>query len=307
MSVKQGVRGPAQVAGTEAGRRADLAFLVLLALIWGTSYLWIKISLRSFTPVQNTAGRLALGAIALVAYCLLRRVRLPGDPRVWGHLVILAVVANVTPFFLFAYGETTVHSAVAGILNATTPVFTALVAAAAGSERFNTAKLGGLALGLAGATLIFEPWYAASDVASAGGLACLGASACYGVGFVYASKVLGGRGLKPLALSAAQLSAAALIALAIAVVAGDPVPSFRLDAFGALAILGVVGTGIAYVINYRLIVNRGASGAALVTYLIPVVAVAVGWVTLGERITIPMLAGTATVLLGVALVRRSRV
>ncbi|HEX2053859.1 MAG TPA: DMT family transporter [Actinomycetota bacterium] len=306
LSVEQ--RGRAHVAtlGTEANRRADLAFLVLLAFIWGTSYLWIKISLRSFTPIQNTAGRLTLGALALLAYCLARRVRLPGDPRVWGHLVVLAVLLNVTPFFLFAYGETMVDSAVAGILNATTPVFTALTAAAAGSERFNPSKLAGLALGFAGAALIFEPWHAASEVASVGGLACLAASACYGVGFVYASKFLGGRGLKPLALSASQLSAAAVIGLAVMAASGAPAPEIRWDAFVALGILGVVGTGAAYVINYRLIVNRGASGAALVTYLIPVVAVAVGAVFLGDEVSLAMLAGTATVLAGVALVRRSK-
>ena len=284
---------------------ADLAFLFLLALIWGTSFLWIKVSLRGFTPVHNTVLRLSLGAGVLLAYSAIKGVRLPRDRQVWLHLAVMASMANVTPFFLFAFAETTVDSAIAGVLNATTPLWTAAVAAIAGTERFNSPKLLGLALGFGGAVLIFEPWTSGSRAMTLGGVACLVASACYGLGFVYAAHFLAGRGLKPLSLSAAQLTAAALLSTLLLPFGGSA-PPLRMDAWIAIAILGVLGTGIAYVINYRLIVNRGASGAALVTYLIPVVAVTVGAATLNERITLNVIGGAAVVLIGVALIRTSR-
>lgn len=283
--------------------RADLLYLFLLASIWGTSFLSIKVSLRSFSPVQNTVFRLWLGALALLSYSLIRRSRLPREPIVWVHLTALAAVANLVPYFMFALAEQRIDSAIAGVLNATTPMWTALIAFTIGSERVGGRKLAGLLLGFAGAVVIFEPWNSASQVATWSGVACLVAAACYGMGFVYAARNLRGRGLTPLSLSAGQVSASALLSLLLIPFLGWPDPVLRADALVAMLALGVLGTGIAYVINFRLIANRGASGAALVTYLIPVVAVIVGAVTLGESVEVNVIAGAAVVLAGVGLIR----
>lgn len=283
--------------------RADLLYLFLLASIWGTSFLTIKVSLRGFSPAQNTVFRVWLGAMALLAFSLLRRSRLPREPIVWVHLTALAAVANLAPYLLFALAEQQIDSAIAGVLNATTPMWTALIAFSIGSERVGGRKLAGLILGFAGAATIFEPWNSSSQVATWSGLACLVAAACYGAGFVYAARNLRGRGLTPLSLSTGQVSASALLSLLLIPFMGWPEPVFRADAVLAILALGVLGTGVAYVINFRLIANRGASGAALVTYLIPVVAVIVGSVTLRERIGLNVIIGAATVLAGVGLIR----
>lgn len=283
--------------------RADLLYLFLLASIWGTSFLSIKLSLRGFSPAQNTVGRLWLGALALLSFSMLRRSKLPRDPIIWVHLTALAAMANVAPYFLFALAEQRIDSAIAGVLNATTPIWTAIIAFSIGSEPVGGRKLAGLLLGFAGAIVIFEPWNAASQVATWSGLACLVAAALYGVGFVYAARHLNGRGLSPLTLSAGQLSAAAVLSLLLIPVMGWPEPEFRIDSVLAMLALGVLGTGVAYVISFRLIANRGASGAALVTYLIPVVAVIVGAVSLRERIELNVILGAAVVLTGVGLIR----
>ena len=283
--------------------RADLLYLFLLASIWGTSFLSIKLSLRGFSPVQNTVGRLWLGALALLTFSLLRRSRLPRDPIIWVHLTALAAMANVAPYFLFALAEQRIDSAIAGVLNATTPIWTAIIAFSIGSEPVGRRKLAGLILGFTGAVVIFEPWNAGSQVATWSGLACLVAAALYGVGFVYAARHLNGRGLTPLTLSAGQLSAAAVLSLLLIPVMGWPEMDFRMDSVLGMLALGIFGTGVAYVISFRLLANRGASGTALVTYLIPVVAVIVGAVALRERLELNVMLGAAVVLAGVGLIR----
>ncbi|MGH2688499.1 MAG: DMT family transporter, partial [Actinomycetota bacterium] len=278
--------------------------LVTLALIWGSSFLWIKIALRGLAPAPMTAVRLVLGALVLLAYARLHNVRLPRGPAVWRHLTVAAIVANVIPYFLFAYGEQQVDSAIAGILNAATPLWTVLIATTVGLERRPTArKLVGVVVGFGGAVLIFEPWSSGSQVMSRGGIACLVAAACYGVGYVYMTRFLAGRGLTPLALSAGQLVAASAASAAALPFVGWTGTVLRADAVAAVLILGVLGTGIAYVLNYRLISEGGASAASVVTYLIPVVAVLLGTLTLREALPLNVLAGMLVVLTGVALVR----
>jgi drug/metabolite transporter (DMT)-like permease len=288
-------------------RRSGLLSLVALAIIWGTSFLWIKIGLRGLSPVQITALRLTLGALVLVGYVRARGGRLPREAALWAHLFTAAFFANVVPYLLFAYGEQQVDSAIAGVINATTPLWTILLATAVGLEKRPTArKLVGLVLGFAGALIIFEPWGSRSEVMSTGGLACLVAAASYGISYVYMARFLARRGLGAIVLSAAQLVAASVLAWAALPVVGWPRPELRLDALVAVLILGVLGTGVAYVLNYRLITAEGASSASIVTYLAPVVAVLAGALALRETIPLSVLAGMGVVLVGVALARSDR-
>jgi drug/metabolite transporter (DMT)-like permease len=248
--------------------------------------------------------RLSLGALVLLAFGLATGSRLPRDAAVWGHLFVSALFANVIPYLLFAYGERQVDSAIAGVLNATTPLWTILIATGVGlEEKPGGRKLAGLALGFVGALVIFEPWRSTSQVMTWGGLACLAAAGAYGISFVYMARFLAGRGLTPLALSAAQLLAASLLSLAALPLLGWQAPAFRVDALVAVAILGALGTGIAYVLNYRLLSDDGASAASLVTYLIPIVAVLIGVLTLDESLPWTVIAGMGVVLLGVGLAR----
>ena len=286
--------------------RGTLTRLALLALLWGSSFLWIAIALRGFSPVQIVLARLALGAIVLVIIVYARGLRLPTSGRVWLHLTVAAVFANAIPYTLFAIGEQHVTSSVAGVLNATTPLWTLVIAFATGHEgRISTPKLVGFVVGLAGTLLIFSPWESGSQIASLGGLACLGAAASYGVSYVYMDRYLARRGLPPLVLSAGQLIAAAVLLAIVLPFAGLQPIHMRWDAIAALTVLGCPGTGIAYILNYRLITDEGTT-ASVVTYLLPIVAVILGVAILNDHITVQIIGGMLIVLIGVAITRRDR-
>jgi drug/metabolite transporter (DMT)-like permease len=222
-----------------------------------------------------------------------------------GHLVVAALFANAAPYLLFAISEQTVDSALAGILSATTPLWTVLVAVATRHERtIEPARAAGIALGFAGVVVIFQPWSGGASGTLGGQLASLAAAACYGVSYVYMARYLTPRGLSPLVLAAAQLVAATLwLAPALTTTAGDDI-NMSWSILGALLALGPIGTGVAYVVNYDIVTRDGATAASLVTYLLPVVSIALGAAVLGERITLAAGAGTAIVLASVALSRR---
>lgn len=282
--------------------------LALLAAIWGSSFLWIKLALRGLSPLEVTFGRLILGAAVLFVIVAVRRDPLPRGRALWGHIAFAAAFGNAAPYLLFALGEQHVSSSTAGVLNATTPLWTVVVALVSRHERtLPLARAAGLLVGFGGAMLVFSPWQDGSGLASAGGIECLGAAASYGVSFVYMDKFLARRGISPVALSGCQLlTASGFLAVALGA-AGAPGP--RLDATVAIsiAILGMLGTGIAYVLNYQIITSAGATSASTVTYLLPVVAIILGVAVLGEHVGVLTLAGIALILAGVALTRRREV
>lgn len=285
--------------------RGSVVRLAALALLWGSGFLWIKLALRGFTPVQVSLVRLGLGALVLVPFALARGMRFPTGRRVWLHLFVAAVVANAVPYTLFGVAEKTIGSNVAGVLNATTPLWTLLVAYVAGTDRYVSAWRGvGIALGFAGTALIFTPWESAGEIASWGGLTCLAASASYGVSYVYMGRFLTGRGIRPIMLSASQLAAATALMVLALPFGGLTAPSWRVDAVLSLVVLGVLGTGVAYVLNYRIIEDIGPTAASTTTYLLPVVAVVLGALVVDERVTVWMVGGMLLVLAGVFLVQR---
>ncbi len=249
--------------------------------------------------------RLALGAAVLVPFALARKLRFPAGWRTWLHLAVAALFANAIPYLLFGVGEQTVGSNVAGVLNATTPLWTVVFAVMARTERDLTGRRGaGLVLGLVGTVLIFSPWNSAGEIASRGGMACLAAAASYGVSYVYMGRFLAGKGIPPIMLSASQLAVAtAWLAVAMPVSGLQPI-HWRPEAVAGLLTLGALGTGAAYVLNYRLITDAGPTAASTVTYLLPMVAVALGWIALREPVTVGMATGMILVLAGVALAQR---
>ena len=162
----------------------------------------------------------------------------------------------------------------------------------------------GLVVGLTGALLIFSPWQATSDIATAGGAECLAASVSYAISYIYMDRYLAQRGISPIALAACQLLAAALWLVLVLAVTGVPAPHFTTAVVTGTVVLGVLGTGVAYVLNYQIITSEGATLASTVIYLLPVVAIVLGVVVLAETVTASAIAGIALVLLGVALTRR---
>lgn len=287
-----------------AGRARSVAPIALLALLWGSNFLWIKVALDGLSPVQITFARLATGALVLVGLVRARGERLPRDRSTLGHLAGAALFGNAAPYLLFAVGEQTVDSALAGILSATTPLWTVLIALAVRQEpRLGPAKGLGIALGFAGTLLIFQPWADGASGSLGGQLACLGAAACYGISYVYMARYLTSRGLAPLVLAAGQLVASTLwLTPALVVTAGDPV-DITPAILGAMFALGPLGSGLAYVLNYSIVTRDGATAASVVTYLLPIVAIALGAAVLDERIGLAAGVGTVVVLASVALAR----
>lgn len=276
--------------------------LGLLALIWGASFLLIKFSIGGMSPLQLVLWRLVAGAGVLLVIAAVRREPLPLSLVMVGHLTLLGVIANLLPFYLFAWGEQSVTSGMAGVLNGTTPLFTLMIALAAlPEERLSAPRMAGLMLGFAGVVLVVAPWRSDGASALQGQLACLTAAACYGVALVYTRRFVTNRGYPPLALSAVQLSlAAVLLAAAAPFVANDPMRLTPLVVASA-SVLGAVGTGLAYLLFYRLISIAGATSASMVTYLIPIVAVILGAIVLAEPVGWNLFVGAGIVVFGVAL------
>jgi drug/metabolite transporter (DMT)-like permease len=288
--------------------KASLLRLGLLGLIWGSVFLWIKITGYGFSPVQMVFARLALGALVLLAICYSRGLRLPRGGALWGHLLVAAFLGNALPWTLFAWGEQSASSSVAGVINSTTPVWALVVALLWRQER----RLGGwralgLVLGFAGTLLIAAPWHTGTANSTSGIIAFTVGTVSLGASFAYMGRFLARRGLPPLTLAAAQLSAGTLLMIPALPFGGLRAVHLRLDAVLGLLVLGVICTGLAYVLNFQLIVREGGTVASTVTYLFPPVSVLLGAIVLGEPLGWPVLAGAALILTAIYFVRRKPV
>jgi drug/metabolite transporter (DMT)-like permease len=275
----------------------------VLALLWGSTFLWIKLALTVLSPVQVTLARCVLGAAVLTATCLRAGHRLPRGRAVWGRILVAALFCNALPFAMFSIGEQSVDSGVAGVLNATTPLWSLLIGITLGAEpAVRRVRLGGLLLGFGGVLLIFAPWERTGQVGW-GALAIVAAAVSYAIGFAYMGRTLVGRGVPTIALSAAQLIAATALT-ALTLPAGGLAPVHpHLKGLLATVVLGIFATGITFHLTYRIIANEGATNAATVGYLLPVVSVGLGAVVLGEPIGARIAIGMVVVLAGVGLTR----
>jgi len=285
---------------TSREHQETAARFLVLALLWGGSFSFIKVSLDGLTPSQLVLGRLILGAAVLLAIVALRRVPLPGSAGIWGHVAVAALLGNVIPFLLLSYGEQTTGAGIAGVLVGSTPLLTLAIATAAlPTERATRRKVIGLVIGFLGVVLVIGPWR--DSLGSVGGqLACLGTALSYGASFVYVRKYLSPRGLAPLALAGSQLLTAAVVQALVTPFLTWHTPHLTWRILGSMAFLGLLGTGLAYVLYFRLIRDVGATTASAVNYLVPVAAVLIGVLLLGESLTWNLLAGGVVVLAGVA-------
>ncbi|MEU0156539.1 DMT family transporter [Micromonospora fulviviridis] len=288
------------------GRTWAWARMGVLALLWGSTFLWIELALDALTPVQVTLSRCVLGTAALLVACLGTGRRLPRGRATWGHLVVAAFFCNALPFAMFSIGQQTIDSGVAGVLNATTPLWSLLIGVVIGSERgLRPVRLGGLLLGFAGVVLIFAPWQTTGPVGW-GALAIVAAAASYAVGFAYMGRNLVGKGIPSISLSAAQLIAATGLTSLTLPAGGLTSIEINPKTVIAVVVLGVVATGITFHLTYRIIAAEGATNAATVGYLLPVVSVALGAIVLDERFSLRTAAGMVVVLVGVGLTRRHK-
>jgi drug/metabolite transporter (DMT)-like permease len=278
--------------------------LILLAFVWGWSFLFIKVSVEGMTPTAVAATRITLGALALGAWLKVKRIPLPRDRAFWRHAAIAAVFANIIPFTLLAWGEERVSSALTAVLNASTPLFTALAGFVYLKNRLGKLEVLGLFVGLAGVGV--AAGVGGSDIADssfAGSMASILAGAGYGIALTYTAKHQ--MNVRAEVAATGQLLTGAVMLLPIAAVT-TATDGIDLDPHRVLAItlLGAVGTGFAYLLYYRSLADLGPTTTSLVTYLIPVVAVAVGIVFLDEEFHIRMLIGGVMIVVGILLVQR---
>ncbi len=279
-----------------------LASFVILGAIWGCSFWWIKLGLRAVSPVDVAFARLAAGAISLLVVAAVTRTRMPRKAATWRHLFVLAVLLNSVPFTLFAYGETHISAVLAGIINALTPL-TTLVAALTifGQQRPNLKIIGGLVIGFAGVLVVIGAWHGPGGGQLLGIGACLGAVACYGIAFPYARRHLTGLADRPVALATGQVLLGAIQLLPFAILTGRIHQNIPGSSLLALAALGVLGSGIAYILNFHVVNHAPATIASSVAYLTPLFAVIVGATFLGEAVTWYEPVGGLLILAGAAI------
>ena len=275
--------------------RRSWTLLIALAAIWGASYMLIKIGLRDLSPAMVAWIRVALAAL-VIAPIAVAKGALAGLGGAIGMLVALGAIQVAGPFFLISLGEQEISSALAGILVAATPIFTAILAIWIDhEERSQGLRLVGVGIGIAGVVLLMGIDLSGSGAALLGGLAVVLAALGYAIaGFIVKHRFAG---LDPLAVTVAVMSASALL-LAPPALATAPSGVPGVGPLAAVAALGVVGTGIAFVLFYELIGQVGPARAWLVSYLAPGFAVAYGLVLLGEEITAATIVGLVMILAG---------
>lgn len=275
----------------------------LAGVVWGSSFLFMKVALEGVGPGQVAWTRLVLGALALGVIVAIRRERMPRSLRVWGHMTVLALSFCVIPFLLFSWAQQHVTSGLASIYNATTPIMTAIMAGLLlRVERLSREQIAGIAVGITGVLVIIGPWHgldlSQSLVAQ---LAILGATACYGFSLAYMRRFVAHTGMSALTFSFLNIGIAALIMLALTpVVAWAPVQLTPVIIL-SLILLGALGTGLAYVWNQNVVRAWGPTRASTVTYLTPVIGVVLGILVLGERLSWNEPVGALIVFAGIVL------
>jgi drug/metabolite transporter (DMT)-like permease len=283
-------------------RKSWVPSYIALGVIWGCSFIFIKLGLRFLTPVGVAFARCLFGSITLLIIAKVRKITLPKGKRTWFYLWIVSLLLNVIPGFLFAFAEVRVTSVLAGIMNATTPLMTLIVILFAfRSDRPTRNQIIGLLVGGIGVLTVLGAWRGIGHNDLIGVLALLLATTCYGISFPFIRTRIAPLGLTSEALAATQVTTGALTLLPFFLIDGIARDRFTPGPIAAVLALGIFGSGIAYIWNFSIIKVAGSAIASTVTYLTPVVAVIVGWIFLGEHLLWNEPIGGLLVLLGAAI------
>lgn len=279
---------------------------IAMGLVWGASFLFMKVGLEGVSFGQVVWARLVFGAVTLAIIAIITRSRLPREPIVWLHFLVVALTYCVIPYLLFAWAEQYVSSSLASIYNAVTPITTAiLVTAAFRVEKLNRDQILGVAIGVLGVVVVIGPWQIAALSGSVWGqLACLGAVTCYGFSFGYIRKFISHRAMPATTIAVMNIGVAAAIMLVLTpVVAWGPI-AFSWPVLLSLLALGALGTGVVYIWNMNVLRAWGPTATSGVTYVTPVVGVALGILVLGETLSWNEPVGALVVLAGILLTQQ---
>lgn len=284
-----------------ARKYGALIQFLLMGLVWGSSFLFMKVALDGVSYTQIAWSREILGALTLGLVMLIGRQRLPRTPIIYLHFVVIAVANCIIPHLLFAWAEQHISSGLAGIYNSVTPIATAiLVAVAFRVETLNRGQIFGVLLGLVGVVVIIAPWQFTDVTADLWGqLACIAAAVSYGVAIAYTRKFVSNQPISGTAVAFLNIGTAAVIMLLLTPLLAIGPVSLTVPVAGSLVLLGALGTGLAYIWNIAVLRAWGPTSVSTVTYLIPVVAVILGFLVLGETLSWHEPLGAVLVLVGI--------
>jgi drug/metabolite transporter (DMT)-like permease len=279
-----------------------LGLYIALGIVWGCSFIFIKLGLEFLTPFGVAFGRCALGALALLIYLKLKGLTLVRDRKMIGHLWVVSLLLNVIPGIFFAWAETEVTSILAGIINAVTPLMTLIaIMVVSRNEKPTRPQIVGLMLGFLGVLTVLGAWQGLGDNPLWAILILLAAVTCYGFSFPYSRRFILPAQLKPEVMAATQVTLGAITLLPLFLINGIAKNEYRLGPVLAMVALGVFGSGFAYIWNFTIMRDAGSAIASSVTYVTPVVAVAVGLIFLQEKLHWYEPVGALIVLLGAAI------
>ena len=276
--------------------------LIALSFLWGGTFFFIELALVDFTPFTIVFLRVSIAALALLAYLLIKGEVIPRDAAIWSTFLVMGLLNNIIPFSLITWGQTHITGSVASILNATTPLFAAILAHfLTGDEKLKRHKLFGILLGYCGVFIMMQPTLVDGiSLQSLGQLAILGAALSYGFAGIWGKRL--GRS-SALVNAFGMLACSSLVMLPVVLVVEDPFSATpSLISIGAMLCLALAGTALAYILYFRVLALAGAVNLLLVTFLIPVTALDLGVGILGEIVHPFALIGTAVIFAGLALI-----
>ncbi len=285
--------------------RMDIGLLILLSILWGSSFFFSKVAVTALPPLTIVFLRFSVAAVLVYAYVRFRRLPIPADSRSWLSFTGMGLLNNLIPAALIVWGQTMIPSGLASTIIATTPIFSMLaIHFTSADERLTAAKMTGMVLGLVGVCILFR--LSATDtraVSPIGVVACLGAAVSYGGANAY-GKRFRQRGIAPAVSALGQMTTTAIMVLPLALGAETPwklaVPGA--DIWASMAGLIVLSTSLGYIIFFRLLGSAGATNISLVTLLIPVSAMVLGATGLGEQVSSIQVAGMVLIASGLLVV-----
>jgi drug/metabolite transporter (DMT)-like permease len=274
---------------------SDWSLLCLLAILWGGSFFFAGVAVRELPPLTLVFFRVTLGAAFLLPALWRYRIGLPRTVSAWKPYVAVGLFNNVLPFSLFVTAQTSIASGLASILNATTPLFTIAVMALFGEERLSVRRVAGVAMGLVGVVILRGGVEVAGSGASVGVLLCLAGALSYGLAALMARRYL--QDSPPLATATYQLLASSAMMTVVAGIVERPwrLPLPGATTWAAMIGFGALSTALAYIVFFQIVRRSGASNVMLVTLLIPVTAILLGYLVLGEHISFREIMGALVI------------
>jgi len=283
---------------------AEWSLLILLSVLWGGSFFFYKVLVAVLPPFTVVLGRVGVAALILNAWLLARGDPMQRSRRLWAQFLVMGLLNNAIPFSLIAFGEVRIASGLASILNATTPIFTVIAAhGLTDNEKATAGRLVGVVFGFAGTAALVGPaaMYGLGSGSAVGEAACLLAAISYAFAGIYGRRF---SKLVPLKVATGQITASTIVLLPVAAVVDRPwtLPLPGIAVWLSILGLALLCTALAYIVYFRLLAAAGATNLLLVTFLLPVTSLLLGWFVLRETVAPSAFGGMALIGLGFAAI-----